>query len=126
MNQAVGKFYILHSAERAAWDVPDGAFIGRYRCVTRTSQRRPSTSSRARMWAWWGTLHSPPMSRGKVVWTGQNAETRKWGRHLRLFLCEWENPKPQQKVVSIDFVSTKTTHAAPFCVAITAEEPGSP
>jgi len=126
VNQAVGKLYILHSAERAAWSVPDGAFIGRYQVRYEDQSMETIYIVKNQDIAdWWGTLHSPSMSRGKVVWTGQNAETRKWCRHLRLFLCVWENPKPQQKVVSIDFVSTKTTHAAPFCVAITAETPGT-
>jgi hypothetical protein len=34
----------------------------------------------------------------------------------------WNNPEPARKVVSIDFASTNAANAAPFCVAITAEE----
>jgi hypothetical protein len=37
-------------------------------------------------------------------------------------MTTWKNPEPTRKVVSIDFGSTNTDQAAPFCVAITAEE----
>jgi hypothetical protein len=40
-----------------------------------------------------------------------------------LYLTTWKNPKPNQKIVSIDFLSRKDeTIAAPFSVAMTAEE----
>ena len=35
----------------------------------------------------------------------------------------WENPKPDKKVEKIDFVAPNPEQpAAPFCVAITAED----
>jgi hypothetical protein len=38
-------------------------------------------------------------------------------------MTTWKNPKPDQKIVSIDFRGRKDeTVAAPFCVAITAED----
>jgi hypothetical protein len=126
VNQTVGKLYILHSAERAAWNVPVGAFIGRYEVRYEDQSLETIYIVKGQdVDDWWGSLHAKPMSRGKVAWVGQNTETRKWNRYLRLFLCEWENPKPEKKVASIDFISTKTTHAAPFCVAITAEAPAA-
>jgi hypothetical protein len=40
-----------------------------------------------------------------------------------LFLTTWENPNPKKKVVSLDYVATVPEGpAAPFCVAITAED----
>jgi hypothetical protein len=33
----------------------------------------------------------------------------------------WKNPEPDKDVVSLDFVSTRSSEAAPFCVAITAD-----
>jgi hypothetical protein len=43
------------------------------------------------------------------------------GCSLWLFSLTWKNPQPEKKVVSIDLVST-LTDAAPFVVAMTAEE----
>jgi hypothetical protein len=33
----------------------------------------------------------------------------------------WENPKPDKQVKTIDFANKKDSSCAPFCVAITAE-----
>jgi len=34
----------------------------------------------------------------------------------------WENPHPDKKVTTVDYISNMKTRNAPFCVAITAEE----
>ncbi len=40
-----------------------------------------------------------------------------------MYLQTWENPHAKKKVTAIDFVATAPeAGAAPFCVAITAEE----
>jgi hypothetical protein len=37
-------------------------------------------------------------------------------------MSTWKNPKPDKKVVSIDYIGRKEeTPAAPFCVAMTAD-----
>jgi hypothetical protein len=42
---------------------------------------------------------------------------------IRLYETTWENPKPDKKVLRIDYVSRKDdTVAAPFCIAISAQE----
>jgi hypothetical protein len=33
----------------------------------------------------------------------------------------WDNPRPDQEIVSFDFVSKKTATAAPFLIAVTLE-----
>jgi hypothetical protein len=43
-------------------------------------------------------------------------------RALTLYLTTWENPKPDKKIVAIDYSTTKETDCAPFCVAISGEE----
>ena len=37
----------------------------------------------------------------------------------------WENPHPDKRVSAIDFIST-TSHAAPFCLAMTVEQVAVP
>jgi hypothetical protein len=64
---------------------------------------------------------APRVTRGKVAWTGVNEASLKQNKNLRLYLTTWENPKPDKKVVSIDYVSKKT-NAGPFCIAMTLEE----
>jgi hypothetical protein len=44
------------------------------------------------------------------------------GARVRLYLTTWANPKPDKKVVGINYLSKKAdTVAAPFCVAMTLE-----
>ena len=56
------------------------------------------------------------------MWTGGNPAAKQYNVELRLYLAVWKNPHPDKKVIDIDYVSTNTTAAAPFCVAMTAEE----
>jgi hypothetical protein len=63
---------------------------------------------------WWVQEGVADPTRGKVAWEGQNKLSR-----VKLFLTTWVNPKPDKKIVALDYVTTKYN---PFCVAITAEE----
>ena len=71
---------------------------------------------------WWFTPEEKGVSRGQVAWEGENERSKSFpGVKLRLYVTSWKNPKPTKKVTSIDYVSTKSSAAAPFCIAITAE-----
>jgi hypothetical protein len=72
---------------------------------------------------WWFREDEKETSRAKVAWKGDNNLARQYSCRLRLYLTTWKNPKPDQKIVSIDFLGRKDeTVAAPFCVAMTAEQ----
>jgi hypothetical protein len=60
--------------------------------------------------------------RGKLAWVGDNDESKSLERHLYLYLGTWENPKPEKRIATIDYAKVGDSPAAPFCVAITAEE----
>jgi hypothetical protein len=62
------------------------------------------------------------VQRGKIAWTGDNPESERLERHLHLYLCTWENPKPEKQIAKIEFGRVGESPAAPFCVAITAED----
>ena len=102
----------------------DGTFIGEYRI----NYDDKSTENIAIEYGkdvrdWWYREDEKETSRAKVVWKGENNLARQYSCRVRLYLTNWTNPKPEQKIVSIDYVSRKDeTVAAPFCVAITAEE----
>jgi len=70
---------------------------------------------------WWGGRQDKDLKRGKIVWRGTNKVAEGAGTELHLFLTSWQNPKPNVKVETIDFVSAGDTAAAPFCVAMTVE-----
>jgi hypothetical protein len=72
---------------------------------------------------WWAYPDQVAPTNGKAVWEGENEASKGFDAKIKLYLKTWENPKPDKKVVTIDFVATKPEQAAaPFCVAITAEE----
>ncbi len=72
-----------------------------------------------RNWHWLAEEPSSPKEL-KVVWTGENATSRRNGRPLRLFLTTWTNLLPDFEIESIDFVSSMG-NSAPFLLAVTAD-----
>ncbi len=72
---------------------------------------------------WWAYPDKKGPTRGKTAWEGENEASKGFDAKIKLYLMTWENPKPDKKVATIDFVATKPeVGAAPFCVAITAED----
>jgi hypothetical protein len=69
---------------------------------------------------WWAGVDSGKVSRGTLAWEGSNAAATRSNSKVRLYLATWKNPKPEQKVESIDVVSSQGG-AAPFCLALTVE-----
>jgi len=60
--------------------------------------------------------------RAKVAWKGENNAASQFGAHVRLYASTWTNPRPDKKVLRIDYVSRKDeTPAAPFCFALTVQ-----
>ena len=70
---------------------------------------------------WWYTEDSPEPTRAKVAWKGENEYATSLNSKIRLYLTTWENPKPDKKVKSIEYSSTKETQCAPFCLAMSLE-----
>lgn len=69
----------------------------------------------------WYTDNSKGVTRGKVAWTGENKASQQFGSRIRVYATTWDNPKPDKKVETIDFIRAPGTPAAPFCLAITIE-----
>jgi hypothetical protein len=73
---------------------------------------------------WWAYPSQTAPSKGKVAWEGENEASKGFEAKIKLYLMTWENPKPDKVIKAIDFVTlSKDLSAAPFCVAITAENP---
>jgi hypothetical protein len=107
-----------------AWHVEDGTLIGEYhvRYADESTECVPIIYGEdVRDWFYLEGEKEP--SRGKVVWRGSNDRATQVGAKLRLYVSNWKNPKPDDAVKSIDYVSKKSeTVAAPFCLAITLEQ----
>jgi hypothetical protein len=64
---------------------------------------------------------SASSTQGSVTCKGSNQAAKAAAGSVRLFVMTWKNPHPEEKVASIDLVST-LTEAAPFVVAMTLEK----
>ena len=70
----------------------------------------------------WFAHDSVPLTRGTKVWEGKNLLAEWRNASVRLFAGGWTNPHPEKKIARIDYLAVGT-QAAPFCLAITIEEP---
>jgi hypothetical protein len=114
------KLYILHACHFGG---KDGAIVGYYTVTyDDNSQETIPIVYGKDILDWWYNADSKEPSRGKVGWQGDNDNAKGMGARIRLYVTAWKNPEPARKVVGIDFGSTNAEEAAPFCVAITAEE----
>jgi hypothetical protein len=119
VSQNLIKLHILHAT---GWSTDEDTIIGEYiiNWEDDTSVSIPIRYGKDLL-DWWYDDSSSEPAEAKVAWKGANRESAGKGKKIRLYLVSWENPKPDKKVKTIDFVTTKETACAPFCVAITAE-----
>ncbi len=118
VSQAFARLSILHST---GWGAKQGAAVGQYQVhyEDETTETIPIVYGED-LRDWWSGGDTRELARAIVAWKGTNPAAEAKGRKLALFRMTWENPHPDKKVVSIDYIST-LTDAAPFCVAMTVE-----
>jgi hypothetical protein len=121
VGRLVRKLHFLHACGHNA---PDGTVVAKY--VVHYDDKTTADVEVAYgrdVVDWWAYPDQKAPTRGKVAWEGENEAAKKYEAKVKLYLMTWENPHPKKKVVDIDFVATAPEgEAAPFCVAITAEE----
>ena len=69
---------------------------------------------------WWVRPEGEPLTEAEAVWRGSNPATDSMGLTTQLIKYTWENPLPEVKISTIDFVSD-LIEAGPFLVALTVE-----
>jgi hypothetical protein len=125
------KIHVLHATgygggnnqPGAAGYVEDGTTIGEYKVYfeDQTTESIPIVYGKD-VRDWWYREGEEETSRAKVVWKGENEQAKKGKCGIRLYMTTWKNPKPDKKIMSIDYLGRKDeTPAAPFCLAITLE-----
>ena len=121
VGKKLTNFHFLHAT---AYFLEEEVTIGNYKVhfADGTSETIPIVNGKD-VTDWWKYPFSKAPSTGKVAWEGNNQAGKEFDAAQWLFLSSWKNPKPDVSVTSVDFVSTMDTRCAPFCVAITAEEP---
>jgi WD40 repeat protein/tRNA A-37 threonylcarbamoyl transferase component Bud32 len=121
IDRRCASLYILHSAIYGA--VPDHTRIGQYDVHYGDGTKETIGIVYGEdLRDWWNIDKSRPVSRGIVAWEGGNVVSGSRSTTLRLYLTKWTNPRPEKEVASIDYVSANTV-MAPFCMAMTVEEP---
>src|SRR5262249_38661558 len=114
------KLHFLHATH---YQAPDDTIVGYYTVTYEDkSQHRIPIVYGKDVSDWWSRNDAKGPSRVEVAWKGDNDAARNNDSRIRLYLTTWNNPMPARNVVRIDFSSTNAAQAAPFCVAITAEE----
>ncbi len=116
------KFAKLHILQATSHSVEDGTVIAKY--VLHYADKSAETIEVVYgkdVRDWWRHDDAKEPTRGKVAWKGSNGSAESNGSSIWLFSLTWRNPKPDKKVVSIDYLS-RLTGAAPFVVAMTLED----
>jgi hypothetical protein len=120
--QVNAKFATLHILHATAYSVADVTVIAKY--IVHYDDQATETIEVAYgkdVRDWWAQDGDEEPTRGLVAWTGSNEAAFRYYRTLWLFARTWTNPRPDKKVVAIDYIST-LTDAAPFVVAMTHTE----
>jgi hypothetical protein len=120
VDRVLAKLHLLHAT---GWSTDDGTIIGEY-VVTWEDDTSVTIPIRygKELLDWWYDDASAEPSEAKVAWKGVTKQSEASGKKVRLYLATWENPKPDKKIKTIDFTTSKQSPCAPFCVAITAED----
>ncbi len=130
VNRKLRRLHLLHGTGYGAYGdddhpfhVKDDALIGEYlvHYEDKTTQTIPIVYGKD-VRDWWNWDQGKAVTRGKVVWEGENEFSKQNEVKLRVYLTSWENPHPGKRLMRIDYRSTNETAAAPFCLAITAEK----
>jgi hypothetical protein len=69
---------------------------------------------------WWARSTDPHLTKAEEIWRGTNTATRLAGFYTHLIKFTWNNPLPDVKITSMDFVSTLST-SSPMLLAVTVE-----
>jgi hypothetical protein len=110
---------LLGSIGRAAEGEPIGAFVLHY-ADGQKHELEIIYGHHVRHWRTDGDPRSDT-ELAQVAWEGPHGFSLFPDVRLRIYRAAWDNPRPDQEIVSFDFVSKMTTTAAPFLVAVTAE-----
>jgi hypothetical protein len=123
VQQQVRRLQALHGTACTENSAKDGVEVARF--VWHYDSGREASPIRygqdVREWSWRPEdVVEPTSERSRVVWTGTNPFAREKGHKLRLYLTTIENPRPQEVVRSLDYISAMS-ESAPFLIALTVE-----
>lgn len=126
VNKRADRLHFLHAT---GWKAPkDGTPIGHYEIhYADGTTEMVKIVYGVDVRDWWDSDGTLAVDDGRMVWTGSNPaimQQSPGAQQIRLFMSTWKNPRPEADIATIDFVGYKATECAPFCVAITIDNPG--
>lgn len=125
VNKRCERLHFLHAT---GWRAPrDGTPIGHYEIhyADGTTEMMKIVYG-VDVRDWWDADGTAAVDDGRMVWTGSNQAIQRQSpgaSQVRLFMSTWDNPRPDDVIESIDFVSYQGTECAPFCVAMSIDNP---
>jgi hypothetical protein len=121
VGRTLARLHIVHST---GFSAEDGTVIARYVVHYADKTKAEIDVEYGKdVVDWWAYPGRAAPSRSKVAWEGENEAAKGFDAKIQLYLTTWKNPHPKKKVTTIDFVGTdKRGGAAPFCVALTADD----
>jgi len=112
----------LHFLHATSFETKDGTRVGEYvvHYANHETQVIPIVYGKD-VRNWW-TVPGERLNTQKstLVWIGSNPVVQSRSKSLRMFKSAWENPVPDEEIISLDFLSAMSD-AAPFLMAITAD-----
>ena len=116
------RFHRLHSLHGAVIAEQEGAHVGSLILHYAGGREHELEIIYGRDVRDWFTLADAKQEteRAVVAWMGTNLRTSDLGGEVKIYKRTWENPHPDDEVVSVDFVS-KVTRCGPFLIALTVE-----
>lgn len=112
----------LHFLQACFWSTEAGAKLGEYVIHYADGQTKSAPIVYGKnIMDWWVRPEGGTLSDARVVWEGSNPATRSMDLGTQLTDYTWENPLPDVKIRSIDFISN-LIEAGPFLVALTVEQ----
>jgi tetratricopeptide (TPR) repeat protein len=120
VGRKAARLHVLHGS---VWHTSAGARIGSYvvRYADGQVSEFPIIYGEHVQDFWYYRPDKETIEGAVVAWKGENADIRRFKGQLRLYKRVLENPRPQVKIATLDFLA-HPAGSAPFLVAVTAEE----
>ena len=121
VDQACRSIHFLCGACGSLKGEPPGSVIGRFEVRYHGGQSNiiPILYGKPVQFWWFDPKKPPP--KDERVWEGPSQLSLSKGeRHVRIYDLRWDNPLPDVRIATLDFVSS-LTESAPFLIAITLE-----
>jgi hypothetical protein len=111
----------LHFLQSASWHDKANTKIGEYQVHYKNGQKEIiPIIYQQHVVDWWFEPGDQVPTHAEIAWKGDNDRTRGQGYTIQIYKYTWKNPKPNEEIQEIEFLSDGK-ESAPFLMAITIE-----